>query len=386
MRSLPAFSWHALNSSGFRPLYALSCFWAIVSIALWVYSPQAIQGWLPALYWHVHEMLWGFVVSVAAGFLLTASANWTGKNPLYGSGLAALCILWMVTRAALLMPVNPGFYIALVASSGFYILLVVALLRVIISSANQRNFPIPLVIAGLGASDLLFLYAAGMGKYAALMHYAEGALLIMTLLTLLIGRRVIPFFTNRAIPHGSVSLQEKSGWGQIVLSVLALCCFWQNWLQLLALCLTAIACLCLWQLRAWYSGRVLAIPLLWILYLGWSGLAAGLLTYAAFSIGYLERFAWPAHTIGMAGFGLMIIGMMTRTALGHLGLALKADYAIIFMYILFIMSAALRLLALYLPEAHIPLLHSSAACWILCLLLFLGRFLPSLLSPRKDGK
>ena len=38
--------------------------------------------------WHVHELLFGYVPAVVAGFLLTAIPNWTGRLPLQGAPLA----------------------------------------------------------------------------------------------------------------------------------------------------------------------------------------------------------------------------------------------------------------------------------------------------------
>ena len=56
------------------------------------------------LAWHAHEMLWGFVATIAVGFLLTAGANWTGRNSLRGNALAALCLVWLAARAGYLFP------------------------------------------------------------------------------------------------------------------------------------------------------------------------------------------------------------------------------------------------------------------------------------------
>src|SRR5690606_36249876 len=69
---------------GFRPLYIAGCAWALLSVALWVYAPQWLSAPLGGVAWHAHEMLWGFVATIAVGFLLTASATWTGINPLQG--------------------------------------------------------------------------------------------------------------------------------------------------------------------------------------------------------------------------------------------------------------------------------------------------------------
>src|SRR5690606_33013470 len=54
---------------GFRPLYLCGATWAVVAVALWVFAPQWLQGSLSGVFWHAHEMLWGFVGAVAVGFL-----------------------------------------------------------------------------------------------------------------------------------------------------------------------------------------------------------------------------------------------------------------------------------------------------------------------------
>jgi uncharacterized protein involved in response to NO len=84
----------------------------------------------------------------------------------------------------------------------------------------------------------------------------------------------------------------------------------------------------------------------------------------------------------MAGFSVLIIGMVTRTALGHLGQPLRADRTMVASYALVIAAAALRLLAL-LPTLHaLFLLRASAAAWVLAFALYLWRFAPMLVRPR----
>ncbi|HBJ67451.1 MAG TPA: NnrS family protein, partial [Alcaligenes faecalis] len=97
--------WRAFLELGFRPLYLLATLWGAASIALWLYTP----GWLanaaiPSLYWHAHEMLWAFIGTIAVGFLLTASATWTGQPTLRGPSLGALCLIWILARFSLLLP------------------------------------------------------------------------------------------------------------------------------------------------------------------------------------------------------------------------------------------------------------------------------------------
>src|SRR3546814_10957688 len=77
-------SMNALLGLGFRPIYMVGASWALISIALWIFAPQWLDGPLFGVFWHAHEMLWGFLITIAVGFLLTSSATWQGINPFHG--------------------------------------------------------------------------------------------------------------------------------------------------------------------------------------------------------------------------------------------------------------------------------------------------------------
>ena len=65
-------------SYGFRPFFLGGAAWSAACIMLWI--PQLTgelslrTAYLP-LDWHSHEMLYGYVAAVIAGFLLTAIPN-----------------------------------------------------------------------------------------------------------------------------------------------------------------------------------------------------------------------------------------------------------------------------------------------------------------------
>ena len=68
---------------GFRPLFLAGSALALLAIPLWLAALlglfadwQPTGGWLA---WHRHEMVFGFVVAIIAGFLLTAVQTWTGR-------------------------------------------------------------------------------------------------------------------------------------------------------------------------------------------------------------------------------------------------------------------------------------------------------------------
>jgi len=71
---------------GFRPFYLLAAAFAALGMALWA---ALLLGVLPSahgpatmapLFWHAHEMVFGFAAAVVVGFLFTAGKNWTGQT------------------------------------------------------------------------------------------------------------------------------------------------------------------------------------------------------------------------------------------------------------------------------------------------------------------
>ena len=80
---------------GFRPFFLLGAVYAVIAVALWVWmfqngQPATLK--VPALWWHVHEMLFGFSMAIVVGFVLTAVQNWTGINGTKHHRLAVLVL------------------------------------------------------------------------------------------------------------------------------------------------------------------------------------------------------------------------------------------------------------------------------------------------------
>lgn len=379
-------TWQAFLELGFRPLYLVACAWGIVGVALWVYAPGAITGQMPGVVWHAHEMLWGFVVTVAVGFLLTAASNWTGVNPLHGPALGAACVLWLLARIGFLVPGNVAFGLAAACELLFQLIATVAVARTIYGRRSRRNYGVPVLMAGLALTNALYLWAAWQGDYALLMQRFHTGLLCMAVVALLIGRRVIPFFASRAVAGLELPTHGASGQWQLGMGGLAVLFSLLHWTTPQATTLAIAGLLALWQLVAWRPLAVRKVPLLWVLYVGYAGLAFGLLLAAVQLGGGVARAAWPTHLIGVGGFAMLIIGMVTRTALGHTGRPLKADRSMVTSYLLVLLAAVLRLAALLPTAAVLPLLHASAAAWVLAFGLYLWRFVPWLIRPRADAR
>jgi len=376
-------SLRAFLELAFRPFYLAGSAWALIAIGIWIYTPQVLTGPLQGLAWHAHEMLWGFIATIAVAFLMTAGANWTGINPMKDGALATACGLWLVARIGFLAGGNGLFWVATAAELGFFLLAAVAMMRAVIRAKNARNYAVPWLLVGLGAADALYLLAARGGDYALLMQRFNAGLLVMALIALLISRRVIPFFAMRAVTGLTIPKHTRSGQLQLAACAAGVVFLLAGLRVATAVALGLAGALSLLQVVTWKPYAVRGNPLLWILYVGYTGLGLGLLMAACAAAGVSLPRVLPVHMIAMAGFSVLIIGMMTRTSLGHLGHPLASDRSMRVSYGLMLIAVALRLVAIAPSAFSLLALQLSAAAWIAALALYLWRFAPLMIRPRQ---
>jgi len=70
--------WPALFSYGFRPFSSAARCGLRSAVLLWLpqyFGELSLPTALTPLDWHIHEMLYGYVAAIVAGFLLTAIPN-----------------------------------------------------------------------------------------------------------------------------------------------------------------------------------------------------------------------------------------------------------------------------------------------------------------------
>ena len=319
--------WAAFLELGFRPLYSLGCFWAIMGVLLWVYFPSVLQGTLGGVFWHAHEMLWGFIITIAVGFLFTAGATWTGITPIKGRALAVCCLFWILARIAYLVPADAAFWVGVVAESLFFGWGAVAMSHSIYRARSQRNYGIPPMLLLMGAANLMFLLAVEEGDYERIMDFFRTGMLAMAVIALLVARRVTPFFASRAVAGLDIPKHLESGHWQLAAGMAAIVFSLLQWQVLAALFLAASGFIALWQVISWKPRAVLHKPILWILYAGYAGLGIGLVVAAAQMAGLAERPVWAVHIIGIAGFSLLIIGMSSEDHTTQLQSKLRSRYA-----------------------------------------------------------
>ena len=254
--------------------------------------------------------------------------------------------------------------------------------RVVWLSKSVRNYGVPFVLLGMAAADALFLAAAFGGAYEQVMRYFHVGLILMAMLVLLIGRRVIPFFTMRATPGLEIPGHMKSGHWQLGASVLAVLALAVDASIIAAPLLVLTGAIGLIQVFSWRPLVVRQRPILWILYLGYGITAVGLIAAGLRTLDPSIRAAWSVHTLAMGGFSVLIIGMITRTALGHLGRGLVLSRLMVASYWIMIAAVALRLAALLPLSFSGLLLVLAAVCWTAVFALYLFEFFPWMIRAR----
>ncbi|MCC7642622.1 MULTISPECIES: NnrS family protein [unclassified Janthinobacterium] len=377
---------HAVWQLGFRPFYLLAAVFAALGIPLWLAS---YAGWLTGglqvgLGWHMHEMVFGFALAVVVGFLYTAGRNWTGLPTPHGAQLMALAGLWLAGRVAMLC--GPGFLAALVDWL-FLPLAAWPLYLVLRRSGNTRNLFLVGLLALLALANGLF-HAAVLGWLPlSLFVPVQAAIFIIVLIESVIGARVIPMFTRNGAPGSTPVASPKRALAAVACMAAAAIAWLAGapaWLTApLAFCAAGVS---LANLLAWQPQRTVRVPLLWILHLSYAWIGIGFALLAAASLGLLPASA-ALHALTVGSMAGLIIGMMTRTTLGHTGRPLKGGKAEAAMYWLIQLGALARLLAAVGPAAlSMPLLLAAGACWSLAFGLYVCVYAPYLWRARVDGR
>ena len=93
----------AVLSYGFRPFFLMGALYGGLAILVWLpILSGSLQTWslFHPVDWHVHELLFGYLVAIVTGFLLTAIPNWTGRLPVpFGRFDAAAVVVSAVALA-----------------------------------------------------------------------------------------------------------------------------------------------------------------------------------------------------------------------------------------------------------------------------------------------
>lgn len=376
---------HPIWDLGFRPFFLLGTLWGSFLLFLWI-GIQRGGFSLPLPFsptiWHAHEMLFSFAVAFVAGFLLTASAQWTGMRGVHGRPLQSLVLLWLLGRLSpFLLDRFP--LIHAVVDLSFYLLLAYDLIPYLWQKDQKRNQIFLLLIALLFAGDL-WVHADALGF---LEQTARKGLLLglntILLAIVLIGGRVIPYFTLKRIPGARVQVsppvEKLSFISVLVFLIVSLSTRFESFTVGVAFFAAAVHLL---RWLGWRGWQARGVPILWILFLGYVWVIVG------FVLNGLSPFFEFApgisiHAFTVGGIGVFVYGMVTRVSLGHTGRPIKASAWMVVGYVLINLAALIRVaVPIFRPVFFAAAISISGLLWGTAYLLLFLQLIPILTQPR----
>jgi len=371
---------------GFRPFFLLAGLLAALWLPIWLlvlHGQWTLHGALQGPAWHAHEMLFGFVAAVLAGFLLTAVRNWTGLPTPTGWPLAGLAGLWLLARLLNLWGGVLPQALVITVDVAFLPALALSLAAPILRSKNVRNFAFPPLLLLLGGVNLMSHLGITLGTTAD-----QIALDIVLIIVVLITGRIVPLFTQNAIGQET---HKRPTLDKALFALLAGILIFdrvpqaeagRGLLSFIAGLLLAV------RMVGWRSLQTRKLPILWVLHLGHAWLALGLLLrgVAIFAPSAVPV-ATATHALTVGAVGTLILGMMARVSLGHTGRKLEVHRVMAIGFALLALAALVRTLVPFLAAQHLLLGWTLAGVlWTAAFAVFVAVYAPMLLAPRVDGK
>jgi len=381
----------ALLRLAFRGFFLFGALFAVAAVARWGLVVSGIgfeMGVINPVFWHAHEMLFGFGLAVVAGFLLTAVQNWSGIPGVSGAPLLLLLFVWAAARAVFWLQISANVWVYILPDIVFLTLTAFFLARPIVLKKLYRNLmfvPILMLFAGLHAASV---YAVFDLQFEWVSQLLRATLCVIVLLISIVGGRVVPFFTARRL--GCAPVQERP-W-QVALAnipllfiVLVFALGWQQ--AVFARLLMALVALAqaIRFFRWWRSG-LLAEPLLWSLYVAYAALPVAFVVMAACGFESPEG-RQALHLLAISVVAGMILAMMSRVSLGHSGRPLVAPKLMSWAFAALCISGLLRfLLPAYWPAQALLAYQLSALFFVAAFVGFIICYWPVLTRRRSDGK
>ncbi|WP_342712321.1 NnrS family protein [Bradyrhizobium sp. B124] len=388
MQKLRNYRGPALLSHGFRPFFLFAAIYAGAAIPLWL-AIFAGHVSLPTAFaprdWHVHEMLFGYVGAVVAGFLLTAIPNWTGRLPIQGVPLALLFGSWVAGRAATSFSDIIGWRAALTIDAAFLVLLAAAAAREIVVGRKWNNLKVVAIVSLLAGANIAFhieAHITGLAEYST----RAGVALVVTLVCV-IGGRIVPSFTRNWLARRAPGRLPVPFNRFDAIAMVAGVCAMAAWVifptgRSTACALAAAGLLHFARLVRWAGDRTFSDRLVLILHVAYAFVPVGFFLCGLSAVDFVAPGA-GLHAWTGGAIGSMTIAVMTRASLGHTGQALKASGLVQAVYAAIVIAAVARVCAAIEPSHSVPLLMVSGIAWTSAFLGFVVAYAPLLCCARK---
>ena len=380
----------------FRPLFLGGTVFSVIAIIFWAYYWVKPFVWMPyggPVWWHGHEMLFGFGSAIVVGFLLTAVQSWTGIIGIRGKPLAALALTWLCGRLLLAFGVAynlPEWSIAL-GDIIFLLLATIAMAYPVIKVKQWRNLifvPILTVLTLLNATS----------HWAVINHQPEiarqslhGTIILFSLIISILGGRVIPSFTantTRCNRKSPIKWLEVISISSIICLIIIAFTGFDNVAAELLLIVSVVAALANgWRASRWGIQYCRSEPLLWSLHIAYIFIPLAYLMLALHSLGLMANTSAALHSITVGAIGGMILAMISRVTLGHTGRQLNPPRLITVAYVFISLAALIRVtVPAWLHEYTGWAIGMAGVLWALAFALYIFFYAYMLVTPREDGR
>jgi uncharacterized protein involved in response to NO len=367
-------------------MYLLAGAFAALAVPLWVAQYAGLMppgaGYSGSV-WHAHEMIFGFAPAVIVGFLFTAGRNWSGQPTPSGAALAAIAGLWLAAR---ILALSRWPWLSGVFDVAFALSAALGLGLALWRARNSRNyFFVALLVAMAVLNTGFHLSLAGLID-VDLPRFLAIALDVVLFIAVVMAGRVVPMFTNNAVPGAGASrnpLIERLSLGTVI--ALGACDVLAAPPVVLAAVAGAGALAHAARLGLWRPWRTRREPLLWILHASYAWVAIHLALRAAAAAGLVAP-GIATHALAVGVIGGLTLGMMTRTSRGHSGRTLKAGAAETCAYAFVMVAAIVRVFVpLAVPGYTLAGVVVSGALWCAAFATFTFAYWPVLSRPALKG-
>jgi uncharacterized protein involved in response to NO len=384
----------ALLGLAFRPLFLFGTLFSVLAIAWWVHFWNEPSEWTPyggTIWWHAHEMIFGFAVAIVTGFLLTAVRTWTGVAGLSGKLLAVFVVIWLLGRAVVAFNFALPPYLTATIDVAYLLFSVIAMAYPVIKVKQWRNLMFVPILLILTALNTYSHWAVLTNQVTLAIHAFHASIMMIILIIAILGGRVIPAFTANGTgqPKKNAVMWVEA---MALLSILGLVIIafigFDNSNSLLTLAVSTTALITnLYRFSRWGIQHTRSIPLLWSLHLSFLFIPIGFALLGLNAAGHSVNISAALHSLTVGSIGGMILAMISRVTLGHTGRPLKAKPAISIAFVFILFSAIVRVIVpIALPQYYSNAILIAGILWVLAFTLFLIIYAPMLISHRADGK
>ena len=263
--------------------------------------------------------------------------------------------------------------------------------QVLLAHGNKRNLIMVAILLLLTfANGMMHAgFMTGSGFWLNLGQLTAFNLII--LMMVVIGGRIIPLFTLNWLRNngGDITAVAPSARLDSVVLITTALLVPAEWLigfpWIMGILAVIVGVLHGARLATWGGWKTRREPLLWILHLGYAWIVVALLLKGAAAFNLVAASVWQ-HALGVGAMGTLILGIMTRVALGHTGRSLALPPFGVLIYLAITLGALSRVLTAVQVMDYRVGLSIAAIGWTLAFSLFVLIYWPILSRPRADGR